>query len=108
VTSLLRLETRYGVWEESRPFRPSRVYFGTEEKPYRYFDKTWWSDARDRSEREPVKLHTHEGQAWWRFKGDVYVEGSGLSAQDVKALALQLRATKKKHGPDNTPPQGRH
>jgi hypothetical protein len=70
--SLLRRETKYGVWKESRPLRPSRFYFGTEGKPYRYFSKSWWLEAQERSEREPVKLHEHNGRTWWRFKGDIF------------------------------------
>jgi hypothetical protein len=94
--SLLKRETNYGVWKESRPLRPSRFYFGTEGKPYRYFRKSWWLEAQERSEREPVKLHEHNGRTWWRFKGDIVTEASNLSAGDVQALALQLRREKDK------------
>jgi hypothetical protein len=88
---LLRRETKYGVWKESRPLRPSRVYFGTEGKPYRYFPNSWWLEAQERSELEPVKLHEYDGRTWWRFKGEIFTEASQLSAEDVQALALQLR-----------------
>lgn len=94
MVQLLTFDTRYGVWKESRPLRPSRFYFGTQNKPYRYYSRKWWNDARQRSEQEPVKLHEHNGRTWWRFNGDTFTEASGLAADDVHALALQLQRGK--------------
>ena len=88
---LLTRETRYGVWKEARPLRPARYYFGTETKPYRYFTKSWYVDALERQTSEPVKLHEHDGRSWWWFEKQVYAEKEGLAAEDVQALALQMR-----------------
>src|SRR3954468_2382830 len=93
---LLTRETRYQVWEESRPLLPSKFYFGSQNKPYRYYRKSWWAEAKEKSEREPVKLHEYQGRTWWRFEGVVYTESSGLSAEDVHALATQIRREKAK------------
>jgi 5-methylcytosine-specific restriction endonuclease McrA len=94
--TLLRRETKYGVWTESKPLRPSRFYFGTEDKPFHYFRKSWWLEAKERSEREPVKLHEYNGRTWWRFRGEVFTEASKLSVEDVQALASQLQREKDK------------
>ncbi len=56
MVGLLKRDTRYGVWEESRPLRPQRFYFGTQTKPYQYYAKRWWRDAKARSDHEPVHL----------------------------------------------------
>ena len=74
--------------------RPARFYFGTEKTPYAYFRKAWVVVARARQATEPVQLHQHDGRTWWWFQDETYVESEGLSGEDVKALALQMRQGK--------------
>jgi hypothetical protein len=89
--NLLAVEKRYGVWAVKQPLRPTKYHFGTETKPYRVLSKRSYADALQRQEHEPVKLHDYNGRAWWWFQKQVYVANEGLSAEDVKALALQLQ-----------------
>lgn len=91
---LLMRATRFGMWTLKRPLRPTQYYFGTETKPYRHFAKRWHVDALERQAHEPVKVHDHEGRSWWWFEKQVYTEREGLGAEDVKALALQMRRGK--------------
>jgi 5-methylcytosine-specific restriction endonuclease McrA len=92
--SLLHVESKLGVWQVKRPLRPTLYYFGTATKPYREFGKRWYADALERQGSDPVKLHEFDGRTWWWFKKQVYVERERLSAEDVKALALQFENAK--------------
>jgi hypothetical protein len=92
--SLLQRELRYSVWIVARPLRPTRYHFGTETRPYRELNKRWYAAALERQATDPVKLHEYDGRYWWWFKKQVYVESERLTAQDVKALALQLESAK--------------
>src|SRR5690349_6791057 len=92
--SLLKRETKYRVWKESRPLRPARYYFGTETRPYQYYAKSWFVAAKERQTTEPVRLREFDGRTWWWFQEQVYVESEGLDAEDVLALALQMQQDK--------------
>jgi hypothetical protein len=93
---LLRRETRYGVWEQKRPLIGARYWFGTENKSYRELPRKWWIEAKERSDSEAVKLHEHNGKAWWRYKDDLFTGRANLSAADVTALAAQMQRGKDK------------
>ena len=56
--------------------------------------KRWYTETLERQDHEPVKLHEFDGRTWWWFRKTVYVERERLSAEDVKALALQLQRGK--------------
>jgi hypothetical protein len=91
---LLDVERTYGMYEFKRPLAPTRYYFGTEKKPYRYLSKREYARARELQAREAVKVHTHNGKAWWWFQRQVYVQRDDLTSQDVTALAIQMRRAK--------------
>jgi len=74
--------------------RPTRFYFGTEKTPYAYFRKSWFVSAKARQATEPVQLHRHGGRTWWWFQNETYIDSDGLTAHDVKALAMQLQRGK--------------
>jgi 5-methylcytosine-specific restriction endonuclease McrA len=91
---LLQRESKYAVWIVTRPLRPARYHFGTETRPYREFNKRWYSEALERQAKDPVKLHEYDGRTWWWFRKQVYVERERLTPEDVKALALQLESAR--------------
>jgi hypothetical protein len=91
---LLAVEKRYGVWVVKQPLRPTKYHFGTEAIAYRVLSKRTYTEAFERQEQEPVKLHEHGGRSWWWFKKEVYVESEGLTTRDVMALAVQLQRGK--------------
>jgi DNA-directed RNA polymerase subunit RPC12/RpoP len=91
---LLATESRYNVWKIKYPLRPTKYHFGTEAKPYRELSKRCYTEAVERQDHEPVKLHEFGGKTWWWFRKQVYVESAGLTSEDVMALALQLQRDK--------------
>jgi hypothetical protein len=93
---LLRRETRYGVWEQRRPLTGARYWFGTETRSYCELPRKWWTEAKRRSDSEAVKLHEHDGKAWWRYKGELFTGQANLSAADVTALAAQMQRSNDK------------
>jgi len=84
------------VWEQKRPLIGARYWFGTENKTYCELPRKWWTEAKERSETEAVKLHEHDGKAWWRYKGELFSGQANLSATDVTALAAQMQRGKDK------------
>jgi hypothetical protein len=51
---LLGIEGKYGMWQVKRPLRATQHYFGTETKPYRYFDKRSYTEALELQAEEAV------------------------------------------------------
>lgn len=94
--SLVHRDQRYAVWQEDRPLRRARFYFGTQSRPYRYYEKSWYVTAKATQQSEPVRLHEHDGSVWWWFQEAVYRESAGLTAADVRALVLQATRSREK------------
>jgi hypothetical protein len=55
---VLNVEPKYGMYQLKQPLRPTRYYFGTQTKPYRYFRKREYAKALELQASEAVKLHT--------------------------------------------------
>jgi len=91
---LLNVEQTYGIYELKQALRPTRHYFGTEAKPYRFLSKREYADSLELQATEAVKLHTYNGKTWWWFQKEVYVEHANLTPEDVTALALQIQRAK--------------